>query len=68
MTSDDQVIDGRVMLICNMPLTDRDLHSLQVNAPKVATIITVSNAIQNAEFLSPTQQHIMVKKLLEDSQ
>jgi hypothetical protein len=39
---------------------------LQVNAPKVATTITVSNAIQNSEFLSPAQQHIMAKKLLED--
>lgn len=37
-----------------------------VNAPKVATTITVSNAIQNSEFLSPAQQQIMATKLLED--
>lgn len=37
-----------------------------VNAPKVATTITVSNAIQKSEFLSPTQQQIMAKKLLEE--
>jgi len=39
-----------------------------VNAAKPATTIVVSNAILNAEFLSSTQQHIMVKKLLESSQ
>lgn len=36
-----------------------------VNAPSVSTIILVSNAIMNAEFLSATQQQSMVQKLLQ---
>lgn len=36
-----------------------------VNAPNVSTVILVSNAIMNAEFLSAAQQQLMVQKLLQ---
>ncbi|KAJ7554985.1 hypothetical protein O6H91_05G018300 [Diphasiastrum complanatum] len=39
-----------------------------VNGSTPETIILVSNAITNAEFLTPAQQHIMVQKLLQNIQ
>lgn len=36
-----------------------------VNAPSVSTVILVSNAIMNAEFLSSAQQQLMVQRLLQ---
>ncbi|XP_010924257.1 uncharacterized protein [Elaeis guineensis] len=39
-----------------------------VNASSPATIIVVSNAIMNSEFLSGTQQRIMVEKLMQKLQ
>lgn len=36
-----------------------------VNAAAVSTVIVVSNAIMNAEFLSAAQQQLMVQKLLQ---
>ncbi|XP_073108729.1 uncharacterized protein [Elaeis guineensis] len=41
---------------------------LLVNASSPATVIVVSNAIMNSEFLSGTQQRIMVEKLMQKLQ
>ncbi|CAM6110221.1 unnamed protein product [Calypogeia fissa] len=36
-----------------------------VTAEPPATIVAVSNAISNAELLSPAQQHILVQRVIE---
>jgi hypothetical protein len=38
---------------------------LQVNGSSPADVVLVSNAIMRSEFLSGTQQRIMVEKLME---
>lgn len=41
------------------------LRLVQVDSSSPATTILVANALLNAEFLSPTQAQLMVKKLLQ---
>ncbi|XP_073108736.1 uncharacterized protein [Elaeis guineensis] len=48
--------------------TRRNISKFEVNASSPATVIVVSNAIMNSEFLSGTQQRIMVEKLMQKLQ